>query len=417
MHKEVQAQESHQIRKAPPQAAAHLEILQEQDRDECCPNLDVHRIGAGSHEGFDFQVLFDGFEEEFNLPALLVDGGNRARGQLHVVCQQDDFAPAHRIPDDHPTQETELPFVGPAARQVDHLVGEDVALGGGEHRFGCRSSIALEPRDKEDVSLGEAVQKSIIHVTAINGDNGTFRPVEGSGHADLMGFTLGDDSKAGQASIVIEEQVQFDGPLGAAELRPVEYFQAKVNDRCIQAVELVLEAKGLRGRDSLAAPEQLHEDLFEELPGPVRIGVGKSRTLRGIPDAKMVELSLHAGKPSANLTKTVRSPKLAEEHRHELRPAIKAFGRPVCPVSTNRFFKFRARKKTQQLAEHTVKLPHDGEPPVGEMFVSSPPFSCMRGSLFNFSIPCFGQECCYLYSASGTSISLSASITSVQPGF
>ena len=69
-----------------------------------------------------------------------------------------------------------------------------------------------------------------------------------------MGFTLGDDSKAGQASIVIEEQVQFDGSLGAAELRPVEYFQAKVNDRCIQAVELVLEAKGLRGRDSLAAP-------------------------------------------------------------------------------------------------------------------------------------------------------------------
>ena len=57
--KEVQAQERHQIREAPSQTAAHLEILQEQDGDECCPNLDVHRIGAGSHEGFDFQVLLN----------------------------------------------------------------------------------------------------------------------------------------------------------------------------------------------------------------------------------------------------------------------------------------------------------------------------------------------------------------------
>ncbi len=111
------------------------------------------------------------------------------------------------------------------------------------------------------------------------------------------------------------------------------------------------------------------------------LGVGESRTLRGVSNAKMVELSLHAGKPPANLPKAVCPPKLAEEHRHELRPAIKAFGRSISPVRSNRFFKLRAREKTQQLAEHTIKLPHDGEPPVGEMLFSSPPFSCMRGSL------------------------------------
>jgi len=390
--KEVQAQEGHQIRKAPSQTAAHLEILQDQDSDECCPNLDVHRIGAGSHEGFDFQVLLEGFEEEFDLPTLLVDGGDSAGGLLHVVCQQDDLALAHRIPDDHPPQEAELPFFGSAAGQVDHLVGEDIAFGGGEHCFGCRGGIALETRDKEDVALGEAVQKSVIHVAAVDGNNGTFRPVQRSGHSDLMGLALGDDSKAGQTSIVIEQQVQLDGSLGAAELRPIEHLQGEVDDRRIQTEKFVFKPEGLGGSDPLTPPKQLHEDFFEELPGPVRIGVGESRTLRGIPDAKVVELTLHAGQASANLTKAVRSPKLAEEHRHELRPAIKAFGRPVSPVGTNCFFKLRARKKTQQLAEHTIKLPHDGEPPVGEMLFSSPPFSCMWGSLFNFSIPCLGQE-------------------------
>jgi hypothetical protein len=106
---------------------------------------------------------------------------------------------------------------------------------------------------------------------------------------------------------------------------------------------------------ALAAPKQLHEDLFEELPWTVRIGTGEGRPLWGIPDAKVVELSLHAGQTSTNLTKTVRSSKLAKEHRHKLRPAIKALGSSIRTVSPDRFLKIRPWEKTQQLTEHTVK--------------------------------------------------------------
>jgi len=118
--------------KGPPQTAAHLEILQEQDSDECCPNLDMYRIGAGSHEGFDFQVLFDGFEEEFDLPALLVDGGNRVGDQFHVVCQQDDLALTHRIPNYHPAQ---LSTSNPAR------CGKTLTVRASTHSSGTSSSI------------------------------------------------------------------------------------------------------------------------------------------------------------------------------------------------------------------------------------------------------------------------------------
>jgi hypothetical protein len=33
-------------------------------------------MGGSADEGFDLQVLFPAFEEEFNLPTLFVNGGN-----------------------------------------------------------------------------------------------------------------------------------------------------------------------------------------------------------------------------------------------------------------------------------------------------------------------------------------------------
>src|SRR2546430_15783322 len=51
------AQQSHQIRQRSAIASPQLQVFQQQHRDECCPNLDVQRVGAGAHEGFDAQVL------------------------------------------------------------------------------------------------------------------------------------------------------------------------------------------------------------------------------------------------------------------------------------------------------------------------------------------------------------------------
>ena len=85
---------------APAQATAHLEILQKQDRNQCCPNLNMNRIRTGPHEGFDFQVLFGRLEKQLDLPALLVDGANRARRQFQVVGQENDF----HLLSSHPTR-------------------------------------------------------------------------------------------------------------------------------------------------------------------------------------------------------------------------------------------------------------------------------------------------------------------------
>ena len=66
----------------------------------------MNRIGTGSHEGLDFEVLFDGLEEEFDLPTLLVNGSNGACGEFEVVGQENDLPHSNRIrePPSTPTQ-------------------------------------------------------------------------------------------------------------------------------------------------------------------------------------------------------------------------------------------------------------------------------------------------------------------------
>ena len=49
------------------------------------PNLNLHRVRAGPDKGLDFQVLFQIFEENLDLPAVFINGGDGCCSQIHMV--------------------------------------------------------------------------------------------------------------------------------------------------------------------------------------------------------------------------------------------------------------------------------------------------------------------------------------------
>lgn len=57
------------------------------DRD---PDLRLHRVLAGAEECLDAQMLFDSFEEQFDLPAQPVQLADRLGRQPRVVGQEHD---------------------------------------------------------------------------------------------------------------------------------------------------------------------------------------------------------------------------------------------------------------------------------------------------------------------------------------
>ena len=85
MGKEIHPKQGHQIQKRPGEFGPKLEKFEDQHGNQCCPNLNLDGIGAGSDKGLDLEVLFEMFKEDLDLPAILVDGGDRAGSQVKVV--------------------------------------------------------------------------------------------------------------------------------------------------------------------------------------------------------------------------------------------------------------------------------------------------------------------------------------------
>jgi len=72
-----------------------------------------------------------------------------------------------------------------------------------------------------------------------------------------MHAAFGDQGKTGQQPLMIEQQMQLHGALGAPVLRPVEDAGAEFDQGGVQAQQFVLEAEAMRTRSFAAAAQQL----------------------------------------------------------------------------------------------------------------------------------------------------------------
>src|SRR5512136_992178 len=105
-----------------------LKEPQDEHRNQCCPNLDLNGIGTGAHKGLDLKVLFQGFKEDLDLPALLVDCSNGCRSQFQVVRQEDQDLLCLRIIDLDPSKRIRTSLDGLGPSELNHLIFEDVTV-------------------------------------------------------------------------------------------------------------------------------------------------------------------------------------------------------------------------------------------------------------------------------------------------
>ncbi|MCZ7591449.1 MAG: hypothetical protein M5U15_04515 [Kiritimatiellae bacterium] len=55
----VQPQQRHEVGEVPAAFGFELQILDQEYGDQCCPNLDMHRVGGGADEGLDAEILLE----------------------------------------------------------------------------------------------------------------------------------------------------------------------------------------------------------------------------------------------------------------------------------------------------------------------------------------------------------------------
>ena len=86
---------------------------------------------------------------------------------------------------------------------------------------------------------------------------------------------------------MVQQGVQLETGLGAAERSPGKERQAKAHHGGVQAVELVFELELVLGSQGLATPVHQAKQGFKKRGGPPIIGVGKGGAGHGLaPDGR-----------------------------------------------------------------------------------------------------------------------------------
>ena len=180
-----------------------------------------------------------------------------------------------------------------------------------------------------------------------------------------MSARLGEQHIGGHVVVVIQQDMHLDTALGAAEAGPGEQRQAESDGGRVQAQQLVLEAKPGRAlAETLPPPQaigQVPEQALEEGRRPVRVGIGQRRTPGRTPNAHVDELADAAGQTVTDLAQGIGVSQVAEQHRHELRPASEALGAFLGVVLPHQLLELPPRYLLQKLTEETRVTYHDLE--------------------------------------------------------
>lgn len=263
-----------------------------------------------------------------------------------MIGQQHDNLLVGFVPELDPPQPLRILLPGVVPQQLDGVVPQDLpVLRDRPFLHDPVMGILFLAGHKEHPGLIPRPEELEIDIAPVHHHDRAGREVQRTGNRDLVDPTGRDAGKHGQVALVVQQQMKLHGPLGLPVLGPVKQACTELDERGIEAEEPVLEPeRPFAERHLLAAAQDLIKQLLVELPGPVLVGVGQGRAFRGRLDAQMPGLAETTGQAPANLPKGVGLPELAEQHGHELVPAVKALGASIGSGGLHGFKELATRK-------------------------------------------------------------------------
>ena len=322
-------------------------------------------------------MLFEGFEEEFDFPAVPIYPADSGRSEGKVVGQKLNLPLVLFIPDNHPAQQLRILEPSLWSSEANDLVGEDVpALWQGAVIYDFVGSVALEPGNEEDTGVIPLPEEFKVTVSPIHSDDAAGGEREMASGDDIGSLAIGDHGEVRQIAVVVQQQVELNGDFGLTEISPRKHAQTEVDGGGVDTEQLVLEAKLLLFTRTLATAEipQMKEGILIKLPGSVGIGVGKCAPGGGGEQSQVTELAAGDGQAVADLSQALGLGKLAEEHGDILVPGGEALGMAFCPAFMDKAQKREPGDDLENLAEQTCGKLHgrDSFDVFGDLLLTSP---------------------------------------------
>lgn len=221
---------------------------------------------------------------------MVVNGGNGGRVEANVIGQKDGLALLDRVPPDHPAEEA-LVVGSRLLGEHDHLICANIRV----RRSGPilqrhPRGVLLEPGDEMDAAGRQMCEPVVLGVAPVEDEYRAGRKLKLAGDLDVGNLAFGDDGELRQLSVVVEEEMDFDGTFGGAVLGPVEDLGTEVDDGAVQTIELAGDQQrglSLGGKFGAEMAQQTKEQILIDSPWAVSVGLGQRPVFGSLVDAEM----------------------------------------------------------------------------------------------------------------------------------
>jgi len=336
----------------------HVHLLLD-DRDERVnrdghPDLRSYRVLRSPIKRLDPQVLFDPAEEQFDVPAELVEFGDRQRGLKKVVRQEGQVALVFSIVKTDPTKRLGIIDFRVGAGQGDGLIGSQVhGFIDGPRCDSSRLKIRFGPDDEKRAVKMKSIEPGEVQIAAVQNVKSATLEREIVEDPHIVRFSLCHMDKSWYRAPQVEKRMELDGALAFAEPSPGEKRQAQVDRRGIESVDrfLELQADIFALVNSPGFCDEHSGEVGIDPPIAGFVGVGQVASGDAATDAHVVKTAFHGLKTRLDIAEAFPVGQLGEGQAKKLIETKEVFDFVVPAVTPDAFAEFVHRQESHGLGE------------------------------------------------------------------
>jgi len=282
-------------------------------------------------------MLFDPFEEQFDLPTTAIKIGDVLRRHVEVVGQKDQLLALGIFDSDasdrrwkvllriEPVQRTQL--VADDASRTIHWKGV----------LPRKTQIRLGSCYKETASLVQPMQPGEVEITSVHDVEGARLGNDLVENIHIVHLPIADMDKAGNIATQIEQRMQLDRCFGRTKRSPRKNRQTQIDRSRIQCVDRLrkIDTKWFVHVKWSSDSNQTLSEVGVDSPISNRIGVGQRVSRHRTAKAHVVELGGLTSQTGFDVAQTLAISQLRKCHAKKLVETSKVFDFVLSVVSSD----------------------------------------------------------------------------------
>lgn len=330
------------------------------------PDLRLDGVLAVAQELLDSQVLLDPFEEQFDLPAIFVQGCNRQWRQHKVVGQKDKSLASFRVFESYASQVFWVMLRGVKPVEQYRLIANKSRRS--VDWFGINSSsvhVDFGSSDKESARLMHRVKSGEIQVASIHHVERSSFDWHEVQNIDFVHLSVADVDKRWDCAAQVQQRVQLDSALRFAKRSPVEQSQTKIDRRRVQRVDRVLQIQSdqIRIAVKLACPtNQQRGNVGPNAPVARLVGIGQRRAMNAVTHPHRIKFARIGAERHFDVAQALAPSQLRKCHDSKLLCASHTPNAGVAAVAIDDSSKARPRNELHNLRKKRFADVHEKSP-------------------------------------------------------